>query len=90
MTQHKYHLAMSSDSPIYIEFTTGISGKWVLIEWCRGTERREEFDVVDWFDGHDIPRSFEINRDSIYDVATAREIWNALVNHHSMKRKATA
>ena len=86
MTTHKYQLAMSPTTDIYIEFTVGTSGKWVSVRWCRGTERREEFDVVDWFDGHDIPRSFEISRDSIYNAAEAREIWNALVKHHGMTR----
>lgn len=86
MTKNKYQLAMSPTTDIFIEFTTGISGKWVSIYWCRGTERREEFDVVDWFDGHDIPRSFEISGDSIYEAPVAREIWNALVNHHKMTR----
>ena len=85
----KYQLAHHPNSDIFIEFTT-VRGKWFLVEWCRGTDRREEFDVIDWFDGHDIPRSFDIARDSIYTVEVAREIWNALVQHHGMKQKEAA
>ena len=87
---HKYQLALTPTSDIYIEFTVSTPGNWVAVYWCRGTDRREEFDVVDWFDGHDIPRSFEISRDSIYEAPVAREIWNALVHHHNMKRKEVA
>ena len=86
----KYQLVFDPNSDIFIEFAPSDSRKWVLIEWCRGTDRREEFDVIDWFDGHDIPRSFDINRDSIYTVEEAREIWNALVQYHDMKQKEAA
>jgi hypothetical protein len=103
MIQNKYQLAFHPNSDIFIEFTTGVTlsdsgefttgvlhDKWVLVQWCRDPDRREQFDVIGWFDGHDIPRSFDINRNSIYTVEVAREIWNAMVQYHGMKQKDAA
>lgn len=59
----------------------------VVVLWCRtsesGIEKREPIDIIDWYDEHNLCRTFEPNRNGRYSVDDARDIWDTLVQHHN-------
>ena len=58
----------------------------VVVLWCRtsesGIEKREPIDIIDWYDDHNLSRTFEPNRNGRYSVEDARDIWRVLTFHH--------